>query len=79
MFLVMLPFGWLLRPMWDSDAIYAAELAANVIGGLVAVAVSVAFLASVTLLPALVTLFKPRALLAPKPKEKPNAFNHKPT
>lgn len=48
-------------------------------GGLVAVAVSVAFLASVTLLPALVTLFKPRALLAPKPKEKPNAFNHKPT
>ena len=36
-FLVMLPFGWLLRPLWDSDAIYAAELAANVIGGLVAV------------------------------------------
>ena len=35
-FLVMLPFGWLLRPLWDSDAIYAAELAANVIGGLVA-------------------------------------------
>ena len=36
-FLVMLPFGWLLRPVWDSDAIYAAELAANIIGGLVAV------------------------------------------
>ena len=36
-FLVMLPFGWLLRPLWNSDAIYAAELAANVIGGLVAV------------------------------------------
>ena len=38
-FLVMLPFGWLLRPLWNSDAIYAAELAANVIGGLVAVVI----------------------------------------
>jgi putative MATE family efflux protein len=38
-FLVMLPFGWLLRPLWDSDAIYAAELAANVLGGLVAVVI----------------------------------------
>jgi len=36
-FLVMLPLGWLLRPLWNSDAIYAAELAANLIGGLVAV------------------------------------------
>ena len=48
-------------------------------GGLVAVAVSVAFLASVTLLPALVTLIKPRALLAPQSKENKNALDHKPT
>lgn len=40
-------------------------------GSLVAVAVSVAFLASVTLLPALVTLLKPRSLLAPKTKGEP--------
>lgn len=45
-------------------------------GGLVAVAVSVAFLASVTLLPALVMLLKPRALLAPQLKENPNALDH---
>ena len=32
-FLVMLPFGWLLRPLWGAEAIYAAELAANLIGG----------------------------------------------
>lgn len=48
-------------------------------GGLVAVAVSVAFLASVTLLPALVTLLKPSALLAPQLKENKNALNNKPT
>ena len=35
-FLVMLPVGWLLRPMWGAEAIYAAELAANVVGGAVA-------------------------------------------
>ncbi len=35
-FLVMLPFAWLLRPVWGAEAIYAAELAANAIGGTVA-------------------------------------------
>lgn len=32
-FLVMLPVAWLLRPSWGAEAIFAAELAANVIGG----------------------------------------------
>lgn len=35
-FLVMLPIGWLLRPRWGAEAVYAAELAANVVGGAVA-------------------------------------------
>ncbi|WP_209346868.1 MATE family efflux transporter [Pontixanthobacter sp. CEM42] len=35
-FLVMMPIAWLLRPAWGSDAIYTAELAANVIGGTIA-------------------------------------------
>ncbi|MCP5396366.1 MAG: MATE family efflux transporter [Sphingomonadaceae bacterium] len=35
-FLVMLPFAWFLRPAWGEEAIYAAELAANVLGGAVA-------------------------------------------
>ena len=35
-FLVMLPFGWLLRPIWGPEAIYAAELAANLAGGVIA-------------------------------------------
>lgn len=35
-FLVMLPFGWLMRPVWGAEAVYAAELAANVLGGLLA-------------------------------------------
>ncbi len=35
-FLVMLPVAWLLRPTWGAEAIFAAELAANVIGGTVA-------------------------------------------
>ncbi|WP_324828369.1 MATE family efflux transporter [Qipengyuania zhejiangensis] len=35
-FLVMLPFAWLLRPMFGAEAIYAAELAANLAGGLLA-------------------------------------------
>ena len=35
-FLVMLPFGWLLRSTWGAEAIYAAELAANVAGGAIA-------------------------------------------
>jgi putative MATE family efflux protein len=39
-FLVMLPFGWLLRPVWGARAIYAAELAANVIGGSLAAIVA---------------------------------------
>ena len=32
-FLVMLPFAWLLRGQWGPNAIYAAELAANLAGG----------------------------------------------
>lgn len=35
-FLVMLPFGWLLRGHWGSSAIYAAELFANLAGGALA-------------------------------------------
>lgn len=35
-FLVMLPLGWLLRASWGADAIYVAELAANVAGGALA-------------------------------------------
>ncbi|MBX7527631.1 MATE family efflux transporter [Qipengyuania vesicularis] len=35
-FLMMLPFAWLLRASWGADAIYGAELAANVAGGLLA-------------------------------------------
>ncbi len=32
-FLLMLPFAWLMRGAWGADAIYAAELVANVGGG----------------------------------------------
>ena len=32
-FLVMMPFAWLLRGSWGADAIYAAELVANLAGG----------------------------------------------
>ena len=35
-FLVMLPFAWILRGDWGADAIYAAELTANLLGGLLA-------------------------------------------
>ncbi|MBX7483600.1 MATE family efflux transporter [Qipengyuania qiaonensis] len=35
-FLVMLPFGWVLRANYGSDAIYAAELVANLLGGALA-------------------------------------------
>ncbi|WP_394730783.1 MATE family efflux transporter [Altererythrobacter sp. GH1-8] len=35
-FLIMLPFAWLMRAEWGSAAIYAAELAANLIGGAIA-------------------------------------------
>ena len=38
-FLVMLPFAWVLRATWGADAIYAAELVANLAGGLVACAI----------------------------------------
>ena len=35
-FLVMLPFGWLLRSALGAEAIYGAELVANIAGGLLA-------------------------------------------
>lgn len=35
-FLVMLPFGWILRASWGAEAIYAAELVANLAGGALA-------------------------------------------
>lgn len=35
-FLVMLPVAWILRDNWGAEAIFAAELAANVIGGTIA-------------------------------------------
>jgi len=37
-FLVMLPFAWLLVDSWGSAAIYSAELAANLFGGLTGLA-----------------------------------------
>lgn len=41
--LFMIPFAWLLRAPWGEDAIYAAELVANVLGGALAVAVALWF------------------------------------
>lgn len=38
-FLFMLPFGWLLRPTFGADAIYGAELVANLAGGLLAITI----------------------------------------
>ncbi len=38
-FLVMLPVAWLMRDAWGSSAIYAAELAANIVGGIFALIV----------------------------------------
>lgn len=35
-FVVMLPVAWFLRDAWGSNAVYSAELAANIVGGLVA-------------------------------------------
>lgn len=35
-FLIMLPFGLLVRPLWGAEAIYSAELAANLVGGAIA-------------------------------------------
>ncbi len=37
-FLVMLPFAWLLSASWGSSAIYSAELAANIFGAVTGVA-----------------------------------------
>ena len=37
-FLVMLPFAWMLIASWGSAAVYGAELAANLFGGLTGVA-----------------------------------------
>jgi putative MATE family efflux protein len=39
----MIPVAWLLREPWGEDAIYAAELSANVLGGALAVAVALWF------------------------------------
>ena len=39
-FLVMLPFALLFDERWDSSAIYGAELAANIFGGVTGVALS---------------------------------------
>ena len=39
-FLVMLPIAWLMRPQWGSEAVYAAELAANLFGGVIAAVVA---------------------------------------
>jgi putative MATE family efflux protein len=38
-FLIMLPFAWVLRAAWGADAIYGAELVANLAGGLLAAVV----------------------------------------
>ena len=39
-FLVMVPFAWLAGTVLGADAIYAGELAANIIGGLGAAALA---------------------------------------
>ena len=39
-FLVMLPFAWVMRGVWGSEAIYAGELAANFFGGIIATIVA---------------------------------------
>ena len=39
--LVMVPFAYLLRPLWGAEAIYGAELASNAAGALAAVAVAI--------------------------------------
>lgn len=36
-FLVMLPFAWLMHSSWGSSAVYAAELAANLVGAVTAI------------------------------------------
>ncbi|MEO1922874.1 MAG: MATE family efflux transporter [Sphingomonadaceae bacterium] len=44
--LFMIPVAWLLRAAWGEDAIYAAELSANVLGGALAVVVALWFVNS---------------------------------
>ncbi len=39
-FLLMLPFAWVLRASWHADAIYAAELVANLGGGALAAGIT---------------------------------------
>lgn len=39
-FLVMLPFAWFLLPSWSSAAVFSAELAANIFGGLTGAALA---------------------------------------
>ena len=43
-FLIMLPFAWFLRDSWGADAIYAAELVANLLGGALAATMAWYFL-----------------------------------
>lgn len=43
--LVMVPFALLLQPMWGADAVYGAELLANLLGGAVSMAMAWYFLA----------------------------------
>lgn len=35
-FLIMLPFAWVMREQWGAEAVYAAELTANLAGGAIA-------------------------------------------
>lgn len=42
----MIPVAWFMRSAWREDAIYAAELSANVLGGLLAVAVALWFVSA---------------------------------
>jgi putative MATE family efflux protein len=42
--LVMVPFAWLLRPAWGADAVYTAELVANLVGGALSMALAWYFL-----------------------------------
>jgi len=39
-FLIMVPFAWLLLPSWGSAAVFSAELAANIFGGLTGAALA---------------------------------------
>ncbi len=39
-FLIMLPAAWLLQPLMGSNGIYASELIANLVGGLIAAAIA---------------------------------------